>query len=214
VAVGESGADPQHNARLRLAIQKARDNNMPLENIERAVKRASAMEETALTEAVLEGYGPGGVAILLYVLTDNRNRAIQEIRSLFTRSNGSLGEAGCVSWLFQQKGMITIDTKDIDAEEAALRAIDAGAEDVKIEKGYLEVYAFPENLEAIREKLEGYPIASAEIAMLPSTTVSLDEKEALSALKLIDRLDELDEVQRVFSNIDFSEEVLEKYKSS
>jgi YebC/PmpR family DNA-binding regulatory protein len=210
--VHESGADPQHNARLRLVIQKARDNNMPLENIERAIKRAGSAEEAKLTEAVLEGYGPGGVAILLQVLTDNRNRAVQEIRSLFTRSNGNLGEAGCVSWLFQQKGMITIDTKDIDAEEAAIKAIDAGAEDVNIEKGYLEIYTLPQNLEAVRENLTGYPIISAEIAMLPSTTVSLGEKEATAALKLVDRLDELDEVQRVFSNIDFSDEVLEKLR--
>ena len=216
VAVREGGSDPEHNFRLRLVVQKARDNNMPMENIERAIKRASGGGEgVTLAEATFEGYGPGGVAILLQVLTDNRNRALQEIRSAFTRGGGSPGEAGCVSWLFQPKGVITIETTNIDAEEVALWAIDAGAEDVKVEEGYLEVHTEVGKLEELRSALEqrGLRIISAEVSMLPQTTVVLEEKEALQALKLLDRLEELDEVQRVFSNVDFSDKVLENLRA-
>ena len=212
VAVRDGGSNPEHNFRLRLIVQKCRDNNMPLENIERALKKgAGEGGAAALTEANFEGYGPGGVAILLQVLTDNRNRTLQEIRNTFNRGGGSLGEAGCVSWIFQPKGVITIETSEVDTEEAALWAIDAGAEDVKIEKGYLEVLTESENLEAVRQALEqqNSPIISAEISMIPQTTVELKEKEALQALKLLDKLEELEEVQHVFSNVDFSEEVLE-----
>ena len=216
LAVREGGSSPEHNFRLRLAIQKCRDNNMPLENIERAIKRAAGEEaSTNLAEASFEGYGPGGVAILLQVLTDNRNRTLQEIRNVFARGGSSLGEAGCVSWLFEPKGVITVETDQIDAEELALWAIDAGAEDVKIEKGYLEVHTELEKLETVRQALEqkNSPIISAEVSMIPKTTLQLDENEAWRALKLLDRLEELDEVQRVFSNVDFSEKVLEKLRA-
>jgi YebC/PmpR family DNA-binding regulatory protein len=152
------------------------------------------------------------VAILLQVVNDNRNRALQEIRSTLSRGGGSLGEAGCVSWLFEPKGVITIETNEIEAEDVALYAIDAGAEDVKIGKGYLEIHTKPEELEVVRKELgeRKLPMLSAEISMLPKSTVELDEKTALQALKLLDQLEELDDVQRVFSNIDFSDEVLEK----
>lgn len=206
------GSDPERNSRLRLAIQKARDSNMPLDNIERAIKRASGEGEgTTLAELMVEGYGPGGVAILLQVLTDNRNRALQEIRSAFGRGGGNLGEAGCVAWLFEAKGIITVETSGVDAEEVALYAIDVGADDVKIEKGYLEVHTHSAKLEEVRKALEqeNLPIISAELSLVPKTTVELDEKEALRALKLLDRLEELDDVQRVSSNVDFSDEVLE-----
>jgi YebC/PmpR family DNA-binding regulatory protein len=215
-AVREGGSDPEHNFRLRLAIQKCRDSNMPLDNIERAIRRAAGEGAgTNLAEASFEGYGPGGVAILLQVLTDNRNRTLQEIRNIFARGGGSLGEAGSVSWLFEPKGVITVETNQIDAEEIALWAIDAGAEDVKIEKGYLEVHTEPDKLETLRRALEqkNWPIISAEVSMIPKTTLKLEEHEAWRALKLLDRLEELDEVQRVFSNVDFSEEVLEKLRA-
>jgi len=216
LAVREGGSNPEQNFRLRLAMQKCRDNNMPLENIERAIRRATGEGgSTALTEASFEGYGPGGVAILLQVLTDNRNRTLQEIRSIFVRGGGSLGEAGCVSWLFEPKGVITVETNQINAEEVALWAIDAGAEDVKIEKGYLEVHTELDKLETVRQALEqeDSPIISAEVSMIPKTTLQLDENEAWRALKLLDKLEELDEVQRVFSNVDFSEKVLEKLRA-
>jgi YebC/PmpR family DNA-binding regulatory protein len=216
LAVREGGSSPDQNFRLRLVVQKARDNNMPLENIERAIKRAAgAGESAALVETTFEGYGPGGVAILIQALTDNRNRTIQDIRNVFSRGGGSLGESGCVSWLFQPKGMITIETDQVDAEEVALWAIDAGAEDVTLEKGYLEVHTELEKLEAVRQALEqrALTIASAEVSMLPSTTVELGEKQALQALKLLDKLEEIDDVQQVFSNADFSEEVMESLRA-
>ncbi len=215
VVARQGGANPESNFRLRLAIQKARDNNMPLENIERAVKRGSGgLEATSLTEVSLEGYGPNGVAVLVEALTDNRNRTLQEVRSLFSRHGGSLGESGCVAWLFENKGVITIETDGVDVEELALLAIDAGAEDVKVEKGYLEVHTKPQSLETVRQAVrQKKPPISAELSLVPKSTVVLGEKEALQTLKLLDHLEELDDVQRVFCNVDFSEAVLEKLRA-
>ena len=150
VAVHEGGANPESNFRLRMAMQKARDNNMPLENIGRAVKRASGEAGGAsLAEVTLEGYGPNGVAVLVEALTDNRNRTLQEVRSLFSRHGGSLSESGSVAWLFEIKGVITIETDGVDVEELALLAIDAGAEDVNVEKGYLEIYTTPQDRKSV-----------------------------------------------------------------
>jgi len=216
IAVREGGSNPEANFRLRLAIQRARDNNMPLDNIERAIKRGSGETEAAtMAEMVLEGYGPGGTAILVQALSDNRNRTLQDVRNIFSRHGGNLGESGCVAWLFDSKGVITVDTNDLDAEELALNAIDAGAEDVKVENSYVEIYTKPEELEAVRGVLEqnNLPIASAELSMMPKTTVELEEKAALQTLKLLDKLEELDEVQRVSGNADFSDSILEKYQS-
>jgi len=216
LVVREGGSNPEANFRLRLAIQRARDSNMPLDNIERAIKRGSGETEAAtMAEMVLEGYGPGGTAILVQALSDNRNRTLQDVRNIFSRHDGNLGESGCVAWLFDSKGVITIDTNDLDAEELALNAIDAGAEDVKVENSYVEIYTKPEELEAVRGMLEqnNLPIATAELSMTPKTTVELEEKAALQTLKLLDRLEELDEVQRVSSNADFSDSILEKYQS-
>ena len=216
VAVRQGGGNPEANSRLRLAVQKARDSRMPTENIERAIKRASgATEGAALVEMVLEGYGPGGTAILVQAVTDNRNRTLQEIRNIFTRHGSSLGESGCVAWLFGSKGLISIKAGDLDGEELALQAIDAGAEDVKVDGGYVEIYTKPEGLEAVRAALEqeSLSVASAELAMIPQTMVELEEKESLQTLKLLDKLDELDEVQNVASNADFTDSVVEKYQS-
>lgn len=216
VAVRDGGPSLDQNYRLRLVIQKCKDNNMPSENIERAIKRASGEGGgAAMVEASFEGYGPGGVAILVQVLTDNRNRTLQEIRNAFNRGNGSMAEAGAVSWMFESKGMVTVETSDNDAESIALSAIDAGAEDVKIESGFLEIYTEPGKLEAVRKVLEeeSASISSAELSMIPSSTLELDEEDARRTLKLLDRLEELDDVQRVFSNVDFSEEVMEKLKA-
>jgi len=216
VAVREGGDNPEGNFRLRLVIQKARDNNMPLDNIERAIKRGSGQAEGAiLVEMTLEGYGPSGVAILVQALSDNRNRTLQEVRNLFTRNGGNLGEAGCVAWLFDSRGLITVETNGKDAEELALEAIDAGAEDVKVENSYVEIYTKPTELEKVRGALEAkkLAIASAELSMIPKTTVELEEKVALQTLRLLDKLEELDEVQHVSSNADFSDAVLEKYQA-
>jgi len=216
VAVREGGGNPEVNFRLRLAIQKARDSNMPLDNIERAIKRGSGQTEGAnLVEMVLEGYGASGTAILVQALTDNRNRTLQDVRNIFSRHNGSLGESGCVAWLFDSRGLITVETNDLDAEELALQAIDAGAEDVKVENKYIEIYTKPDELEMVRTALEqkNLSIASAELSMVPKTMVELDEKPALQTLKLLDKLEELVEVQRLSSNVNFSDSVLEKYQS-
>ena len=216
VVVRQGGSNPEANFRLRLAIQKARDSNMPTDNIERAIKRGSGtLEGSTLAEMVLEGYGPSGVAILVQALSDNRNRTIQEVRNTFSRSGGSLGESGCVAWLFESKGLITSETKDSDAEELALQAIDAGADDVNIDGDPIEIYTKPEELEVVRTALEqqNLPIASAELSMIPKTMVEVEEKAALQALKLLDKLEGLDDVQHVFSNIDFSDSALEKYKA-
>ncbi len=215
VAVREGGNNPEANFRLRLAIQKARDSNMPLDNIERSIKRGSGKTEGAsLIEMVLEGYGPSGTAILVQALTDNRNRTLQNVRNIFSRNGGSLGETGCVAWLFDSKGLIRVETNDLDAEELALQVIDAGAEDVNIENAHMEIYTRPEELEAVRITLEqkNIPTASAELSLVPRTTLELEEKAALQTLRLLDKLEELDEVQNVTTNADFPNSALEKYQ--
>ncbi len=216
VAVRQGGSNPESNFRLRLAVQRARDNNMPLDNIERAIKRGSGeLEGAILVEMTLEGYGPGGTAILVQALSDNRNRTLQDVRNIFTRNGSSLGESGCVAWLFEPRGLITVPINDLDPEELVLQAIDAGAEDVKIENDYVEIFTKPEETQMVRETLEKQKlsIASAELCMVPKTMVELEEKPALQTLKLLNKLEEVDEVQQVSSNADFSDSILEKYRS-
>ena len=216
IAAREGGSNSETNFRLRLAVQKARDNNMPNDNIERAIKRGSGeLEGVTLVELVLEGYGPSGTAILINALSDNRNRTVQNVRNVFTRHGSNMGESGCVAWLFDSKGLITLKTEGADADELALNAIDAGAEDVKVENDYIEIYTEPKALETVRKTLEqkNLTIASAELSMMPKTVVQLDEKAALQTLKLLDKLEELDEVQHVSSNADFPESALEAYQS-
>jgi len=213
IAVRQGGSNPETNFRLRLAMQKARDNNMPLDSIERAIKRGSGGTEGAnLIEAAYEGYGPGGAAILLEALTDNRNRTIAEIRNVFSRGGGSLGESGCVTWLFEPKGVITVEAED--AEELALYVIDVGAEDIKIIDSSLEIHTKPEDLEGLRRTLaeRNLAIVSAEVLMVPKSVVMLEEKAALQTMRLLDKLEELDDVQRVFTNADFPDTALEKYR--
>ena len=214
VAAREGGGDPEGNFRLRLAIQKARDGNMPLDNVERAIKKGTGeLEGASLTDVVLEGYGPGGMAILVQALSDNRNRTIQEIRHIFSKHGGNLGESGCVAWLFKSQGMISVPIGKLDADEVGLQAIDAGADDARVEKDYLEIYTAPEMLEAVNEALRKSEIEveSAEVATIANTTVELEEKAALQALKLLDKLEEIDDVQSVSSNADFSDAIIEKY---
>ena len=163
---------------------------------------------------VLEGYGPGGVAIMVQALSDNRNRTVQEVRNILSRGGGSMGENGCVAWLFDSKGLIAIEANDLDIEELTMQAIDAGAEDVTVENNYVEIYTKPEELETVRAALEqgNIPITSAELCMAPKTTLDLDEKAILQTLKLLHKLEELDDVQCVFSNVNFSDSVLEQYQ--
>jgi YebC/PmpR family DNA-binding regulatory protein len=217
VASRQGGGDPDMNVRLRLAIQKARDSNMPLDNIERATKRGAGIGEgagDALEEATYEGYGPGGVAVMLHTLSDNRKRTVSDVRSTFAKSGGNLGETGCVSWNFESQGVVTAEVSQDEGEEIALVAIDAGAEDFKLEGTYLEIYAVPENFDSLRGAIEqrGVKITSAELSMVPRNTVSLDAKTALQALRLLDQLEELDDVQKVYTNADFPDEALEQYK--
>ena len=216
VTARQGGSNPEMNARLRLAIQKARDNSMPTVNIERAIKRATgATEAERLTELTLEGYGHGGIAILVHAVSDNRNRTVQEVRHTFSRSGGNLGESGCVSWIFEPKGLIIINSGGQDADELALKVIDAGAEDVKVEDDYIEIYTKVEELEKVRAALEedNVSINSAEVSMVPKTTVELDEHTALQVLRLLDKLEEQDDVQHVSSNADFPASALERYKA-
>ncbi|MEE9324074.1 MAG: YebC/PmpR family DNA-binding transcriptional regulator [Dehalococcoidia bacterium] len=218
VAAREAGGNPDTNFRLRMAVQRARDSNMPLDNIERAIKRASASEGgqgTELVETIYEGYAPGGAAIMLQVLTDNKNRTVSDVRSVFSRSQGSLGESGCVAWNFEPKGLIAVDTSKEEAEKIALLTIDAGAEDVKLYDNSIDIYTKLSDLERVRQALEGrgVTISSAEASMVPKTVVTLDEKAAMQTLRLMDKLEELDDVQRVYTNADFPEEVLASYRA-
>jgi YebC/PmpR family DNA-binding regulatory protein len=212
VAARQGGGNLEGNFRLRLIVQKARDINMPLENIERAIKKGvGGGEGVIMTEFMLEGYGTGGVAVIMEAMSDNRNRTVQEVRSVFAHHGGSLVESGSVAWQFEPKGIITVETGSVSADDLALAAIDAGAEDVKTEKGYLEVYTEPQKLEDVRKALEGKArIVSSEMSQVPKTPVAVGEKEALQTLKLVDHLEELDDVQHVYSNMDVSDEILEK----
>lgn len=216
VAAREGGGNPEANFRLRLAIQKARDANMPSDNINRAIQKGTGGGEGTgqLTEITFEGYGPKGVAILVEAVTDNRNRTVQEVRSLFTRFGGSLGASGSVAWLFESKGVITVDATGKEAEDLAMAAIEWGADDVKIEKGYIEIYTKPKDLEVVRRAIEvKKPVSSAEVLMEPKNTVMLEGEEAAKVVNFLERLEELDDVQKVASNLDFSEATLEKLKS-
>ena len=213
-AAKQGGGDPGMNFKLRLAVQRAKAQNMPNDNIERAIaKGTGGGTEEQLDEIQYEGYGPGGTAIIVSTLTDNRNRTVAEIRHQFSRSGGNLGEIGFGAWQVQAKGLITIPPNGNDADELALQAIDAGAEDVDIGDGMVEVKTDPSNLEPVRRALEssGLEIENADFAMVPKVTVELDTKAAHQVLRLIEGLEDLEDVQRVYSNADFSDEAIESY---
>jgi YebC/PmpR family DNA-binding regulatory protein len=217
VAVRKGGPNPDANYALRLAIQRAKDASMPYDNISRAIdKGAGTGEGVQLQEMVLEGYGPAGAAILVQALSDNRNRTVQNVRNVFTRGGGSLGESGSVAWIFENKGVISIKTGNRDADELGLLAIDAGADDVTVEKDFVTVYTSPQKLEEVRIVLErnDIPIESAEVTMVPKQTLDLDEKAAIQTLKLIDNLEELEEVRSVSTNVNFSDSVLNAYATA
>ncbi len=217
VAAKQGGSDIESNFRLRMAVQRAKDGNMPHDTIDRAIKRGSGdgAGQDNMIEAVYEGYGPGGTAILLQTLTDNRNRTVSDIRSTFTKSGGNMSEAGAVAWQFEPKGVVVAEASDGETDEVALAAIDAGADDFETVDSTIHAYTTPEHLEDIRKTLEesGISIKSSELSMIAKNTVPLDEKTARQALRLLDSLEELDDVQKVFSNADFSNDVLEQYQS-
>ena len=214
IAVRESGPNPETNFRLRLAMQKAKDSNMPSTNVERAIKRANGDDSDGarMEEVTYEGYGPGGTAILLQALTDNRNRTVSDVRSTFTKLGGNLAEAGAVSWQFEQKGLIVVESNG-DSEALTLVAIEAGADDFETIDTSLHAYSLPGELENLRKALTDYgsEVTSTELKMLPINTVPLDDKKAKKALNLLDQLEELDDTQKVYSNADFTDEVLTTY---
>ncbi len=218
VAAKSGGGEVDMNPRLRLAVQQARHNNMPLDNIERAIKRATGQldGQVELEELVYEGFGPGGAAILVVAVTDNRNRASSEVRNVFDRNNGKMGQVGSVGWMFEQKGVITLELSEAQIEEAELLAIEHGAEDITNDDTSLEVRTAPQDFEAVRQALEGAGMTalSAEVTLVPTTQTGLDERAAEQTLKLLDRLEGLDDVQKVVTNADFPEAVLEKYATA
>lgn len=215
VAVKQGGPDPESNFKLRMAMQRAKDQNLPGDTIDRAVKRASGegSEGAQMVETTYEGYGPGGIAILVEVLTDNKNRTVSDVRSTLSKSGGNLANAGAVAWQFDQKGVVIAESDADAAEDLALAAIDAGAIDFDTDDGVVSFYSTPSDLEGIREALNGVgaSIRSSELSMVPQNTVSLGEKEAARTLKLLDQLEDLDDVQRVYSNADFPDNALTEY---
>ena len=212
VAAKEGGGNPEANSRLRLAIEKARAASMPADNIKRAIQRGTGeIEGSNYEEITYEGYGPAGVAITVRCLTDNRNRTVADIRHIFSKCGGSLGETGCVGWLFNSKGLITIPADQADEETVFGIAAEAGAEDVTTEGDSIEVTTPPEALNEVRVALAnaGIPITESEITMIPQSTVRVEGKEAEQVLRLMDMLEEYDDVQQVFANFDIPDDVLE-----
>lgn len=212
VAAKEGGADPESNAALANAIQKARDNSMPKDNIERAIQRGAGGSDGDAYEAfTYEGYAPGGVAVICTILTDNRNRTASDLRHIFTKNGGSLGTPGSVAWQFDRKGVIYLDRDGVDEDELMEVALAGGAEDIVEDGSQWRITTDPADFMAVRGALEeaGIGYASAELTMLPKSTVEPSEREARQVLRLIDQLEENDDVQDVYANFDISEEVLE-----
>lgn len=212
VAAKEGGGDPTANATLATAIQKAKDNSMPKDNIERAIAKGAGGGAGETYETIVyEGYGPAGVAVLVEAMTDNRNRTAAEVRNIFNRTNGKLGETGSVAWMFERKGSIVVEASAVDEDELMTVAIDAGAEDVSQDENTYEIVTDPADFMAVRQALEdaGVKYTSAELAMLPKTTVELEQSDAKKMLRLMDSLEDCDDVQEVHANFDISEEILE-----
>lgn len=216
VAARSGDSNPDMNFRLRLAVDNARSNNMPKDNIQRAIERGAGTGDSGntLEEITYEGYGPGGTGIIIQTLTDNKNRSATDVRTKLTRNGGTMAQAGAVAWNFETKGQISVVVEGRDPEEVALEIVDAGAEDVEIEDSEISVTSafdgFPQVQTAV-EKIDGVKIEAAEIAMVPTSVVELDNEKSRQTIRLIDALEELDDVQKVFSNAEFSEEALAEY---
>jgi len=213
VAARMGGGDPDSNPRLRSAIVAAKSVNMPGDNIDRAIKKGTGeLPGVSYEEITYEGYGVGGVAVLVEVMTDNRNRTVAEIRTIFTKAGGSLGENGCVSWMFDKRGLIVVLAEGVVEDTLMEIALDAGAEDMTQEGDTFEIKTAPNDLDKIREAIEasGVKIESAEVTMIPQTTTMLDEESARKMLKLMDNMDDQDDVQKVYANFDITDEALEK----
>jgi YebC/PmpR family DNA-binding regulatory protein len=210
VAARTGGGDENANPRLRTAIQAAKSENMPKDNIERAIKKGTGeLEGVSYEESIYEGYGPGGAAVLVESLTDNKNRTVADIRSIFSKNGGSLGENGCVAWMFNKKGYIAIESKSVEEDKLMEISLEAGAEDIRQDNGNFEVITAPGDFEAVKEAIEkaSIPYIDAEVTMLPQNTTNLAGKEAEQMVRLMELLDDCDDVQKVYTNADIPEEV-------
>jgi YebC/PmpR family DNA-binding regulatory protein len=213
VAARMGGGDPESNPRLRLAVGKAREANMPLDNIKRAIQKGTGELPGVVYEEILyEGYGPGGVALLIEVATDNRNRTVGELRHRLTKYGGKMGETGCVGWMFHKKGFITVDAAGVSEDALIEAALAAGADDVRKDEDAFEVVTDPGAFEAVRDAIQagGIPVASAEVRMEPETAVKLDGKDAERMLKLMEMIEDQDDVQAVSANFDIPDEIMEQ----
>jgi YebC/PmpR family DNA-binding regulatory protein len=214
VAAREGGPDPEVNFKLRLVMEKAKQANMPKDNIERSIRRGAGLEKgEALEQVVYEGYGPGGTALIVRALTDNRNRAVADIRRAFSRHGGNLGENGCVAWMFEQKGYVTIPLNGHDPDELFLLAVDAGAEDVVIGEDTVEIISQVADFQAVQESLSEANIEMdvAELSMIPQTKMDLAPEQGIKVMGLVDSLDELDDVEKVYTNLNITDEMFELY---
>ena len=213
MAARTGGADPDGNARLRQAILAAKEENMPKENIDRAIKKATGgMDGVNYEELIYEGYGPGGVAVLVEVMTDNKNRTVAEVRHVFSKYGGNLGENGCVSWIFEKKGSILFDKKKVDEDTLMDVALESGAEDVREEESEFEVITDPANFENVKRAIDarGIKYIEARIGMIPQNTVKLEAAKAEQMLKFMEKLEDNDDVQNVYANFDIADEIMEK----
>jgi YebC/PmpR family DNA-binding regulatory protein len=213
IAARTGGGDAEGNPRLRTALNTARAANMPKDNIDRAVKRGTGeIAGVSYEEVVYEGYGPGGVAVMCEVLTDNKNRTVAEIRHFFDKYGGNLGESGCVAWMFDKRGIVEVSAKGLNEDDVMELALDAGADDVKSAGDTFEITAQPAQFEAVRSAVEakGWAIELAQITMIPKDTVKLEGKRAEQMLKMMDALDDHEDMQKVYANFDISEEEMMK----
>jgi len=213
VAARMGGGDINANPRLRTAVLAAKAENMPRDNIDRAIKKGTGeLEGVNYEEITYEGYGPGGVAMLVEVMTDNKNRTVAEVRHILAKQNGNLGEGGCVSWVFEKKGLISIDKAGVDEDRLMEAALDAGALDIKDSGKEFDVTTSPASFESVKKKLEesGFKSTYAEVTMVPQTTVRITGKEAEQMLKLMEGLEDLDDVQKVYANFDITDEEMER----
>jgi len=211
VAARMGGGDPDSNPRLRTAIAAAKSENMPKDNIERAIKKGTGeLEGVSYEESIYEGYGPGGAAVLVESLTDNKNRAVADIRSIFNKSGGSLGESGCVAWMFDKKGYIAVENKFVDEDTLMETTLEAGAEDIREDNSNFEVITAPEDFEAVKAAIDkaSIPYVVAEITMLPQSTTNLVDKEAEQMVRLMESLEDCEDVQKVYTNADIPDEIV------
>lgn len=212
VAARMGGGDPESNPRLRAAIAAAKAENMPKDNIERAIKKGTGeLEGTQYEDLIYEGYGPGGIAVLVEVLTDNKNRSIAEVRHIFTKHGGNLGENGCVSWMFDKKGLLVFSKAQVSEDDVMTVALEAGADDIKETEKEYEVTVDPSEFETVKEAFDkaGIPYLVAEISMIPQNTIPLEGKDAEKMLKLMDALEDSDDVQNAYANFDISDAIME-----